>query len=254
LIKFHSGKPYLNGRVDPGGVDRLLDAINSPAISAPEAKNLRITADWLRKNSDPLDLTGFPNQRALFERKFSDQIEAVIPALFRFDESDDYRNVDVTVLIAGGEQWSASSTSYYEFMLPWTIEVHGHRIRTYNADVSRGIAALMPHKTTNRELLNGTELKEDLTAEVMRNIRTEWDELGVDYQAPGILSSLRREFEVERPRIDANRGVDFGLSDVRQAHHEENLQAVLQRRGTPSNLGDDVVLLFHDGQVDGVAD
>src|SRR5436190_22805190 len=109
--------------------------------------------------SDHRDLHSFPTRRssdlALFKESFSDlkTIERLLPSWFKFWKSDDYPSIRVTVVFANDKRWVASSDSYYPFMLPWGVSLNGTEQTTYNADISRAIAALMPNRSLNRNRL-----------------------------------------------------------------------------------------------------
>jgi hypothetical protein len=165
-FKGRGEKVYLDEKViAPNRIEPLLEALHALALPAPEARNLGITLDWLRKNGSAAPEDGAPNQQALFQEAFSDPqiVEQLLPSLFKFWKSDDYPGVRVTVTFRNGQRLAAVSDSYYPFMLPWAIELNGEeQTKTYNADISRAIAVLMPAGSLNRDRLDDTELKKEL--------------------------------------------------------------------------------------------
>ena len=257
VIQARGRKSYLGDKaIDPQRIDGLLAALRAPALPTPQPSNLGITREWLQQNAGADPQNGAPNQQALFKESFSDPdiIQQVLPFQFQFVRFDDYPMIQATVTFAKGQHWVATSSSYYPFMLPWTVNVNGKNQTTYNADISRAVAALMPTGSFNRDRLNGEELKSRLVDAVMTHIKDQWDVLGVENRAPESFAILRRDFHVERARIDPYRGVDFGYLADDPSPHEENLQASLRRPSLPHNTTEDVVLLFHDGKIDGVDD
>jgi len=160
----------------------------------------------------------------------------------------------VTVAFANGQRWVAASDSYYPFMLPWTVNLSGKEQTTYNADISRGIAALMPNGSLNCNRLNDEELKIWLADAVMTHVKEQWDFLGVENRAPESFATLRRHFEVEHARIIPYRSVDYGYIGNEPGPHEENLLATIRKPSLPPHIAEDVVLLFHDGKIEGVGE
>jgi hypothetical protein len=242
-------------RVNPQLVNKLIDSLTSQILPAPTPNNLGITDAWLKRNA-PTPLEGTPNQKALFQESFTDskKVEGLLPFAFKFVKFDDYPQLRVTITLKGGGKWICSSDSYYPFMLPWKVNRGGDEQATYNSEISRGIAALMPEGSLNRNRLTDEELKEWLSDAVMRHIKEQWDLVGVENRAPDSFAELRRNFEVEHARINPYRSVDYGYVGEEKGPHEQNLLATLHQPSLPPNLAEDVVLLFHDGRIEGVSE
>ena len=257
LIQFRDGKSYLgNVVVDSNRITALLAALGAPLLPAPEAGNLGITDKWLRQNADTFRKTRLPNQEALFQQNFSDMklIQQLLPFCFRFTKFDDYPEMQVKILFTNGQHLTAASNSYYPFMLPWKVKLKGREGATYNADISRAVAALMPIGSLNRERLSDEELKTELAHEVMTHIRPQWDLSDIEKRAPESFAILRNNFEVERASINSHRSLDYGYVGNETGPHEENLLATLRKPSLSPHTAEDVVLLFHDGQIEGVKD
>jgi len=257
VIQSRDGKHFIGGEmVDSKRIEELLSALHSPSIATPRASTLGITRKWLEQYTDEVPQNGAPNQQALFKENFTDlkTIEQLLPSGFKFWRFDDYPNMRVTVALANGHRWVAASDSYYPFMLPWTVNLNGKEQFTYNVAISRAIAELMPTDSLNLNRLNDEELKTWLADAVMTHVKDQWDMLGVENRAPESFDSLRRSFEVEHARIDAYRSDDHGYVGNEPGPHEENLSATLRRPSLPQHIAEDVVLLFHDGKIEGVED
>jgi hypothetical protein len=256
-IESRDGVNYLGkDAVDPKLVDALISSLSSPPLPAPTLGNLGVTAEWLEQNAADFPRDGAPNQKALFRQNFADPktIEQLLPFAFEFAKFDDYPHLTVTVVFANGQRWTSSSDSYYPYMLPWKVNVNGNEQTTYNADISRALAALMPISSLNRDRLNDEELKQWLARAVMTHITEQWDLLGVENRAPGSLDVLRRNFEVQRASISPYRSEDFGYNQGDPRPHEENLLATLRQPSLPPGVAEEVVLLFHDGKIEGVGE
>jgi|SRR5712664_58104 len=258
VLQDRGGEIYLGEEViEPNRIETLLAALRAPALAAPLATNLGITRDWLNQNAYAAPKDGAPNQQALFKETSSDPrtVEQLVPSLFRFWRFDDYPSTRVIVTFRNSQRWVAASDSYYPFMLPWAIELDGQeQTKTYNADISRSIAALMPAGSLNRDRLNDTELKKELAEAVMQRIEEQWNVLGVENSAPDSFAILRRRFEVVHARINPYRSVDHGYVGHDPGPHEENLLATLRKPSLPPHTAEDVVLLFHDRKIEGVED
>jgi len=153
VIHVHNGKSYLGDQViDQPKVDSLLNALREPAVTSPNIENLGISRDWLERNVAPVPKDGAPTQLSLFRESFCDteRIRRLLPQLFKFAKSDDYPSVQITVVLADGQSWLASSESYYPFMLPWKVTVGGRTQTDYNADIWRAVAAMLPGGSLNQ--------------------------------------------------------------------------------------------------------
>jgi hypothetical protein len=204
VIESRNGVNYMGkDAVNPKLVDALLSSLSSPSRPTPMLINLGVTAEWLEQNAADFPRDGAPNQKALFQQNFADlkSVEHFLPFAFQFTRFDDYPQLTVTVDFASGRRWICSSDSYYPFMLPWKVNLNGNEQTTYNADISRALAALMPIGSLNRNRLNDEELKTLLADAVMTRIKEEWDVLGVENRAPDSFAVLRRNFEVLHARI-----------------------------------------------------
>jgi hypothetical protein len=261
-IQTRKGFVHLSGEeIDAKKAHALIVALRAPALNAPQATNLGVTAEWLRQNvksfpsrSRAVEYAGAaPNQRELYDRTFCDLgiISDLLPEAFKFWRSDDYPRMKLTLELVGGGEWDAISTSYYPFMLPWRVSGQRKQRKTYNADISRALAALMPDGSLDRNRLSDQELKIELSNGVMQTITTRWDLLDVENRAPDGLAKLRRVYQVGAADIDSYRGKDFGFYDGEPPPYEENLQAQLKNPTLPSNVTEDVVLLYHHGVIEG---
>lgn len=240
--------------INPDLVKKLIASLTSPMLPAPTPSNLGITDAWLKQNVPTL-LEGAANQKTLFQDSFTDSktVADLVPFAFKFMKFDDYPQLSVTISLKDGGQWVCSSNSYYPFMLPWKVNLGGNEENSYNADISRAIAALMPKDSLNRNRLSDEELKEWLSDAVMTHIKEHWDFLGVENRAPESSAQLRRDFDVQHARINPYRSVDYGYVGREKGPHEENLLATLRQPSLPPNVAEDVVLLFRDGRIDGVS-
>lgn len=257
VIESRNGVSYLGKDVvNPKLFDALLSSLSSPSLPSPTLSNLGVTATWLQQNASDFPQEGAPNQKALFQENFADPkiVEHLLPSAFQFIKFDDYPHLTVTVAFASGRQWVCSSDSYYPFMLPWNVHLNGDEQTTYNADISRAIAALMPIGSLNRNRMNDEELKTWLSDAVMTRIKEQWDVLGVENRSPGSFAVLRRNFEVQHARISPYRSVDYGYSRNEPGPHEENLLATLRQPSLPPSIAVDVALLFHDGKIEGAGE
>jgi hypothetical protein len=264
VLKSRDGILYAGDRpIDPAQIKALVASMQAPTIPGPSARNLGIDSAWLLKNVREVPTQGesarfysaAPNQQALYYRNYSDLgvIGQILPSLFRFLRFDDYPSAKVTIQFADGHSWVAMSKSYYPFMLPWIVSQRGRQRTTYNADISRAIAVLMPFEDPNRERLTERELKTELSNAVMQRIQNQWNTLGVENRAPDGFAKLKRQYQIERAVINAYRSKDFGYTEE-NGPREENLQMTLRRASLPPNVADDVVLPYNDGIVEGVDD
>ncbi len=171
------GRTFSSGhhRVAPEAVAALVSAIDEEELVAPRLANLGITEAWLKSEltSQASAIPFSLQQDQRFAQSFCDSanIERVLPELYRFDATDDHGKVDAVVAFGDRTEVTISSSSHYEFMLPWTIVRNGVSTKTYNANISRAIASFLPKRAANRARLNGLYLSLYLAEIVASDLR-----------------------------------------------------------------------------------
>lgn len=151
-------------------VTRLIAAIDEPPLAHPNLTNLGMTDTWLSLTSKTALGSGYPhylgsqhldaNQEQYFLASFADN--AVANAWVtewssgRFLVTDDYPSAKVYLTWGDGSSYKLSSQSQWVFMVPW--ETASPPGRDYNADISRGVAALLPAGALNRARMAGDNL------------------------------------------------------------------------------------------------
>jgi WG repeat protein len=248
------GKP-----VKPALVQALISAAEVRPILKPDPANLGIATIWLQSQLPSVEdrMPGkMPDatarQRALFESIFTDpgKIGGVLPSLFTYASLDDYPNVEIKIEFSDDSELTLSSHSYYEFMLPWTI--HGsYNGETYNAEISRAIAALLPPKSANKERLAGPGLAFDLAEAVMNSIEKQWNEIGAEDHAGDSLAKLRSRYTISASDINPYHNVEFGVSWSLKGPHETNLHVTLHKPDFPPNLVVEGIFLSENGRIQG---
>jgi len=249
------GKP-----VKPALVRALVSAAQMPPISKPNPGNLGITNSWLRSQLTLVEggmaakmSEATARQRALFESTFNDpdKIDSVVPTLFTFTRFDDYPRTAVRIEFSDGSQISLTSHSYYEFMLPWTINGSENE-ETYNADISRAIAALLPSKSVNKERLAGVDFGSHLADSVMQSIESQWKQIGAEDRAGDSLANLRHSYTISASDINPYHDAEFGVSWRAKGPRETNLHVTLHRPDFPPNLAVEGIFLSESGKIQGI--
>jgi hypothetical protein len=192
-------------------------------------------------------------QKALFESTFNDpdKIASVVPTLFTFTRFDDYPRAEVRIEFSDGSQTTLTSHSYYEFMLPWTI-LGSENEETYNADISRAIAALLPSKSVNKERLAGVDFGSHLADSVMRSIESQWKQIGAEDRAGDSLANLRHSYTISASDINPYHDAEFGVSWRAKGPHETNLHVTLHKPEFPPNLAVEGIFLSESGKIQGI--
>ena len=263
VIIRRDGKLFRSGRqeIDGALVSSLVSALNEEVIRKPSLPNLGITDTWLRSmvNNDDVSLywTGAaPNQKDLFVASFTDvsTVAEVVPRLFDFVRTDDYPSTEVRVTFGDGSSISASSRSQYLFMLPWKIARSDSAVTTFNANISRAVAALILNKATNRSRIAGVGLEKDLAEAVRQQIKDKWNVLGVQNKANETLTLLKAQYTIESADINGYHNVDYGKKWVKGGPQETNLQVTLKKSSFPKGFSEQAILLYDAGKVHGAED
>lgn len=243
-------------------IKNLLSAVEAPAIGEFDLPNLGLTREWLNANAEPAvkEYAGSyysaaaPNQRALYLSSFQnpDFIRKLLPSFYGGWWTDDYPRVEVEITYGDGSKIVVKSDEQQYYMLPWEVTKGGQTVRTYNADIARATAALLPKKFTNRDRMAGDGFRRELAEHVMREIKDEWELLDAENKAGKYLATLRQAYSVESAEVDGTHGVDFGKEWVNGSSFEDNLQATLKRKDLPGNFQIGIALPFKAGEVKGV--
>jgi len=263
VVTRKSGAYLANGKkISDELIVNLLSAIDAHVVAKPDPANLGTTQEWLDANAKKaikeyavayFSLAA-PNQRELYFSSFKDPkfIEKVLPRLFNFVASDDYPRVEIELTETDGRVIKVSSRAQPLFMLPWVISGDGKKLETYNADIARAVASLMPKKFANKERLAGDGLGYGLAQAVMDGIKDRWELLNVENKAKPYLDQLRERFTVTTAEINPYHNVDYGQPPVNGVSKEISLHANLRRPDFPENFSISVVLPFKDGKVENV--
>jgi hypothetical protein len=123
---------------------------------------------------------------------------------------------------------------------------------TYNADISRAIAALLPAESANQSPLAGGEMAHDLGFLVMGSIEREWNLLGSEERAGDALKMLRTAYEVITAELTPYHRPGYGIYAYFDALEETDLHATVRKSNFPSNLTDALILRYADKKVEGV--
>ncbi len=192
-------------------------------------------------------------QKALFESTFTDpdKIGGVLPSLFTYSKTDDYPNAEIKIRFSEGSHLTLTSHSYYEFMLPWTINA-SDSAETYNADISRAISALLPPKSANKQRLAGPEFAFDIADAVMASIDNQWKEIGAEDHAGDSLAKLRSRYTISAADVNPYHDAEFGVSWRIKGPHETNLHVTLHKPDFPRNLEVEGIFLLDGSGIHGV--
>jgi hypothetical protein len=260
VVRNEKGR-YYSGRkqIDASLVLALVHALDEPPLSEPQLANLGITQSWLEEKATPSALGHTPysattNQKDLYLKTFTDPsaIEKIVPRLFQFIRTDDYPFTHVNVIFHDDRVLEFESGAWYEFMLPWNVTRGGDTTKTYNANISRALAALMPPRATNRSRIAGAGLESELADAVMENIKTQWKILGVENRAGDVLALLRNQYVVEGADINDYHNNYYGREWVKGQLRETNFHVTLRKLSFPTDFSEEAILAFGDGKVRGV--
>lgn len=191
--------------VAPALVDRLLLAIEKPPLERPTPENLGLDSQALRPyalhlaghesciwadDRRRLRRAGFSNEQIADLLSDADALPLLVERAYRCRWTDDYPEMEVRLRTAGEAEIVLESKSQNHFMLPWWIRRTDKdtRFMTFDADISRALAAILPEGYLNRGVLLG---KAGLGEDLARSVVTDrlW-ELSKQYKVPGWLGRI----------------------------------------------------------------
>lgn len=247
--------------VSQDAIAALLTALHEPALAAPKLENLGITREWLSQRADEaakhtgaLGEVNDEKQQEFFRRSFTDLllIQKLLPGIVQESWTDDGAWVHVSVVFSDHTEWTAESNELPPFMLPWNCKVAGQTMRTYNANISRTVAALLPHGTVNKDRLAGVGLERLIEEAVETSIKAEWQRIGAEARAGTALAQLRSRYVVKRSEVSDHQSLTFGEEGNDGTPPVTYLQADVRLAAFPKNLVVATVFPIRSGNVEGV--
>jgi hypothetical protein len=160
------------GEVPVELVEAFFAAVLQPEMASIDLQNLGVNRDWVRravaKERVRYDREN-PDSTA-FEREFGSRLHdcAARPEVLRsllatyYDPRylwyEDYPSVMARATLSSGSTVELSSQSQKEFMLPWRVVTRTKSRLTYDARISRALAALLPRDFLERHRIAGESL------------------------------------------------------------------------------------------------
>lgn len=272
--KYEAQKTVLDGNlltdhqaVDADQIAVLVKALKAPVIPEIRLEGLGITPEWLKAHASsvaqrlvkPSKIYGVPARQAMLEYTFADPVEVnkVLPGLFdsrRYRCADCTRffyYVEIVVTFDDSSALTARSASQFPLMLPWRVITSTPGSQTFNGDISRAVAALLPENATNRSRLTGEDLDIKVGGELLGRLRHQEQLSEVESQTGETFAALRSKYSIESASIGTYE--DPGGRKPETALPEEPaLLLHLEPSDPPHNFfEDEVTLCYQDGNVVG---
>jgi hypothetical protein len=250
---------FLRDTVARQDVLNLIRALTAPPLNAPSLSNLGINQKWLEQQAGDFSKNfgslGEPNderQQAYLRKSFTDPvlIEKTIPHVVGSSWTDDGVWVHVSVRFVDGMSIEAETRNQPSFMLPWTCETDGKKVRTFNANISRAVAKLLPEGSVNKARLAGEGLMREIVFQMDGSVTKRWKEIGAEDKAGTALDQLRKQYLIRRSEVSEHIGLHFG--PPREEPGVENLEADVRLPDFPQNLVVAAVFKLQDGHATGV--
>jgi hypothetical protein len=249
--------------VSPDAVLALVRALSAPEMPTPVLSNLGITRTWLEQRASEegkrVGALGEPNderQQKFFHDSFTDLtlVKRLLPRVVGATWTGDGVWVHFVVEFANGHIWTAETTSLTAFTLPWTCKADGKTTRTFNADISRAVARLLPEGAVNRDRLAGKGLEDQIHFQVEGAIKQRWQQIGAEDIAGEALALLREKYTIRRTEVSDHIGLHFGPDQYIDGTREKSLQADVRLDSFPENLTVATVFQLENGKAIGLDD
>jgi len=139
-----------------------------------DLENLGVSGEWVRRLAaqEHARLDGENPGKGSFRDEFgtrlddcaprTDVLHALLTSYYspKYYWSDDYPGVNALMTLLSSAKVELSSSSQKEFMLPWRITTRAKSRVTYDARISRALAALLPRDFLERQRIAGEGLGE----------------------------------------------------------------------------------------------
>ncbi len=211
------------------------------SIQTPNLENLGITELWLQAFSEsalPERLKkSHQSEKDLFLTSFRDikLVEKLLPEILRGGWTDDYPDFELQIQNKDGSLVTISSSRQNIFMIPFVINENAETRFSYNANLSRAIAALLPEKFTNRERLSGEQLSNRIAERVMLEIEEKFNRLETKNKIGTELKQLEERYTLKKTAINGISSVDVGTLDY-STEKFPRWNAELHRNDLPQNI------------------
>jgi hypothetical protein len=208
-----------------GAVTRLLAALELGPMKEPSLDNLGIIPHWLdaakHKSYTRFDgRTLDKRQKAFFSRLFADERKADAWMKFeyrgRLIRTDDYPSVAVTMRWLDGATFNLASSEQTVYMLPWKLGVR--KTQTFNANISRALADLLPANALNRERLAGDTLADEYATFLMGDSEDTLNRMNVEDTLGVQLLPLYKDFRIDTLALQSISSDDLDGEYALQAH------------------------------------
>jgi hypothetical protein len=259
-----------NGRNIPSTLlNALLNAVQEAPLIVPTAANLGITAQWLREHADQAGghasrlyyKEGLPEQKALFREAFEDQrtLPSRLKQVYETFHTDDYPHMQAQLVLQSGVRVVLTSDSQNPLMLPWCVTANVTTTKTYNANISHALFALLSPRFDNRERLtdepdSSLGLVGMLGEETANTVEGRWELVWAQHASADALAVLRRVYQVRSATVNSFHDLAFGKAWDGGEPHEENLHATLWSEGFPKGFTVTAILLRQNGNTKGASE
>jgi hypothetical protein len=255
-IQGKDGKYTANGKsIDPSTIQEFVRSLDEPLLKEISLENLGLTQDWLNANAEAAFLERFKDgitdisstQKTLFEDKFRNLnfMQHVVQTYYSSIWTDDYPKLSLSIRL-GARAVQLTSAEQHQFMIPWTIVENGETKESFNANISRAIAAMLPANAMHKSRLAGKNLRYALSEKLLWALRDEWAILTTEAKMPNDIQKVRENYRVEKSDVGCIASIDVDGACP-------SWNAKLRSTALPSNYAIGVSLPYENGHLPGLA-
>jgi hypothetical protein len=191
-------RPVSPVALDDAAVARLGRALRAPSlprdagladVAGAGFTGARIDAEYVRLLRGTPGCS--PEARTLFTNAMRDRawVRASLEDIYESWHTDDNPGVRVDVVYADGSRASATTRAQPQLMLPW----QGEGGETWNPELARALAAVLPGDSPNVRRLRGDRLFDVLADRSFQRIARPWNELEGRCRFAAVLASFARD-------------------------------------------------------------
>jgi hypothetical protein len=191
----------------------LVAAATAPPAARLDVARLHVDVTALRRAAEKYAANLPPKVAARFVERVCDpkNLPDLGASLVQSGWTDDDPRVEVDITLRGGEHVLLRTTAQGPLMLPWQVVRDNRGDDSYDPELARAVAALLPPKFLNGSRIGGEYVPDELVRIAEGHWHAEIERTSADEKYGAELARLRARFQVTREHVGMMMG--FNAND-----------------------------------------